>query len=94
MSGIGAAQVGHELGVSADTVRRHWPEWMAAQGFPRPLFNGGLLRWDASAVTAWKERRSQPDTPATAALDTDWAAIARRRGAALDAGRDPESLTA
>jgi hypothetical protein len=82
------AQVGRELGVSAATVRRHWPDWFKARGFPRPLFEDGLLRWDSVAVLEWKRRTSQSEQAAS--LEPDWAAIARARGLALDAGIDPE----
>lgn len=92
-TGITAAAVGIALGVSADTVRRHWPQWSAARGFPRPLFDHGLLRWDAGLIEDWKRERSRPDQQVPA-LETDWASLARRRGAALDAGRDPELITA
>jgi predicted DNA-binding transcriptional regulator AlpA len=93
-SGISTAKVGALLGVSADTVRRHWPRWATERGFPHPLFTGGLLRWDAQVVTDWKLRRSQPATPPAVELEPDWAAIARCRGAALDAGGDPDLLFA
>lgn len=84
-------QIGERLGVSADTVRRWWPDWHAQRGFPRPLplATGGraLLRWDAAAVEAW---RTLPTTDA-AQLDTvDWAAVAAARLGALLAGRDPD----
>lgn len=89
--GISTGKVGELLGVSADTVRRHWPAWSQDKDFPRPLFTGGLLRWDGAAVEDWKRRRSTPAAEHQS-LETDWAAIARRRGAALDAGVDPELL--
>lgn len=91
--GATAATVGHELGVSADTVRRHHAEWTAAKGFPRPIFDTPFLRWDLDQVVAWKQRRSAPSI-APAPLEPDWAAIARLRGLALDAGRDPDFATA
>lgn len=87
--GATASRVGEIVGVSADTVRRHWRTW---PGFPRPLFGeGAMLRWDAAAVEDWKRRRSQAsalDEPAS--LEPDWAAIARQRGLALDRGEDPD----
>ena len=86
-SGLSAAEVGRELGVSADTVRRHWPRWAADKAFPRPLFGDGLLRWDGAAVHEWKIRQS---SLAPTSLEPDWAAIARARGLALDAGIDPD----
>ncbi|WP_428668091.1 hypothetical protein [Reyranella sp.] len=88
-AGLSAGAIGTLLGVSADTVRRHHGEWTRTRGFPRPLFDDGMLRWDGEAVVAWKQRASRPaDEPA--GIETDWAAIARRRGAALDAGADPD----
>lgn len=91
MSGIGTARVGQLCGgVSADTVRRRWPEWARTLGFPHPLFTGGLLRWDEAAIVAWKARRSGAGAADAAELQPDWAAIARQRGLALDAGRDPD----
>ena len=53
-----------------------------------------ILRWDAAAFEAW---RSRPMASAGTAEDLDsidWAAIARARGAALDAGRDPDFVSA
>lgn len=91
-AGLTAAKVAAILGVSADTVRRHWPAWSAEKGFPQPLFGRGLLRWDGEAVNEWKRRRSE--APTAAELEPDWAAIARARGAALDAGRDPNLVSA
>lgn len=89
MSGVTAAGVGKVLGVSADTVRRHWSTWSSTKGFPRPLFGeDSMLRWDEQAVTDWKVRRSNPI--AAGELEPDWAAIARARGAALDRGEDPD----
>ncbi len=85
-------QVAEELGVSACTVRKHWPDWHRTQGFPKPLpltGNGRLiLRWDAAALATWKILRSGLSE---ADLDTtDWATIARARGEALDRGEDPD----
>lgn len=89
--------IGRRLGVSADTVRRQWPEWRRRKNFPEPLPLTGssraILRWDAEAFTQW---RAAPTAAAAelaklADLDSiDWAAIARARGQALDAGRDPD----
>lgn len=84
-------QVGERLGVSADTVRRWWPDWHAQRGFPRPLplaTNGrALLRWDAAAVETW---RARPTVNVDELDNVDWSAIARTRLAALLAGRDPD----
>lgn len=91
--GFSAAQVGALLGRSADTVRRHWPRWSAELGFPRPLLTGALLSWDSEAVETWKRRRSEP-TAGAPELEPDWAAIARQRGALLDAGQNPDLGTA
>lgn len=87
------------LGVSADTVRRHWPEWHRSKGFPQPLplLAGArsLLRWDAATVDLWRTRPMTPGEGSVADIDTtDWALVARLRGAALDAGRDPDFVSA
>lgn len=89
-AGMTASKVGQALGVSADTVRRHHAAWTARDGFPRPLFDAGMLRWDEALVTAWKLRRSQAASTPAEDLEPDYAAIARRRGAALDAGLNPD----
>jgi hypothetical protein len=73
-------------------VRRHWPHWHRAQGFPKPLELTGigrvLLRWDKAVVQAWKAMRSGA---IQAEVDiVDWAMIARSRGDALLRGDDPD----
>lgn len=92
----GIAQI---LNVSADTVRRHWPTWSAAQGFPRPLplptdSPRALLRWDKAAVAAWTTRlgSSRGEGEGDPIDTVDWAAVARARGLALDRGQDPDAL--
>lgn len=96
-------RLGEILQVSADTVRRHWPAWHRAQGFPKPLplptdNARALLRWDAAAVDAWRSHRggNGDGGPADAvSIDTtDWAAVARARGLALDRGENPDAVFA
>ena len=102
MSTLTTGQIGQRLGVSADTVRRQWPEWRARRGFPAPLpldtmASRAILRWDAEAFEAWRSApaKAAADSVSQAALDSiDWAAIARARGLALDAGRDPDFVSA
>lgn len=93
-------QIGQRLGVSADTVRRQWPEWQRRRGFPNPLpidtaTGRALLRWDAADFEAWRTRPALAGAAQAIADDSvDWAAIARARGLALDAGRDPDFVSA
>jgi hypothetical protein len=83
------------LHVSADTVRRHWPEWHRAKGFPKPLplptdSPRAILRWDAAAFDAWRTLQGGNNGAADAIDTTDWAAVARARGLALDRGESPD----
>lgn len=100
MSTLTTGQIGERLGVSADTVRRQWPEWRARRGFPAPLpldttAARAILRWDAAAFEAWRTRPAPAAGGLAEDLDSiDWAAIARARGLALDAGRDPDFVSA
>jgi predicted DNA-binding transcriptional regulator AlpA len=91
---ITAGQVAELLGVSGATVRRHWPRWHRAQGFPKPLELTGigrvLLRWDEAGVQAWKAMRGGATQ---AEVDNvEWALIARSRGEALLRGEDPDGI--
>lgn len=85
--------------VSADTVRRHWPEWHRLKGFPKPqeLPAGNrraLLRWDKTTVDGWRALQGAVAPAAEAAIDAvDWAAVARARGHALLQGRDPDFVS-
>lgn len=91
-------QIGERLGVSADTVRRQWPEWQRRRGFPEPLplptgSSRTILRWDAQAFETWRKAPTIAAAELAKLADVesiDWAAIARARGLALDAGRDPD----
>lgn len=98
MSTVTTGDIGRRLGVSADTVRRQWPEWRRRRNFPEPLplptgSSRTILRWDAEAFETW--RRAPTIAAAELAKMTDvesvdWAAVARARGLALDTGRDPD----
>jgi len=91
--------IGEILHVSADTVRRHWPEWHRLKGFPKPLplptdCARAILRWDAAAFEAWRTLQGGGSAAADAVDTTDWAAVARARGNALLRGQDPDQLSA
>lgn len=85
------------IGCSTDTLLRAWPAWVRNKGFPPPLDVGtrGAHHWrfDRARLIAWKETGGT--APAAApSLSIDWHRIARLRGEALDAGRDPDLIPA
>jgi hypothetical protein len=97
VSTLTTGDIGARLGVSADTVRRQWPEWHRRRGFPEPLPLTGssraILRWDAEAFETWRRAPTIAAAELAKLADIesiDWAAVARARGLALDAGRDPD----
>lgn len=97
MSTLTTGDIGQRLGVSADTVRRQWPEWQRRKGFPEPLpllgASRAILRWDADTFEAWRKAPTIAAAELAKLADlesVDWAAVARARGLALDAGRDPD----
>jgi hypothetical protein len=82
--------LGQMFNVSADTVRRWWPDWVRLKSFPKPLpLVGGaraILRWDAAAVETWRGMSAGSEG---ADIDTtDWAMVARARRVALDRGEN------
>lgn len=51
---LNIAQVGRELGHSAEWFSRHRAKLEAEQGFPPPMPGCGK-RWDSAAVARWKD---------------------------------------
>lgn len=94
--GLTPAEAARLLGCSTDTLLRAWPAWVRGRGFPPPLDVGtrGTHHWrfDRARLIAWKEGGGLAAPPSALAPPVDWHRIARERGAALDAGRDPDLI--
>ena len=58
-----AEDVARILEYTPDHVRKSWRKWVREYGFPMPLVG---LRWEASAIEAWRIRRREPPAPGAA----------------------------
>jgi hypothetical protein len=62
-----AADVGRELGRSADWVHANWHKLVAEKKLPPPIIEAGGLTWSAAHVYAFLDRGLPPAQRATAA---------------------------